>query len=141
MNTFTYSKLIIFAKDLVQPSSSDVGIDLFSAYEYIIPPHDRVLCETDIQIQLPIGTYGKIAPRSGLALNYGIDVGGVIDPGYRGNAGIILFNHSDVPYVVNIWDKIAQIICEKVRVPEIVQVVKLNENTERGRAGFGSTSR
>ena len=34
------------------------------------------MIKTDIAIQLPHGTYGRIAPRSGLALKHQIDVGG-----------------------------------------------------------------
>lgn len=46
-----------------------------------------------------IGTYGRLAPRSGLAWKNSIDVGaGVIDADYRGNVGIILFNHSDTDF-------------------------------------------
>ena len=54
---------------------------------------------TDVVVALPAGTYGRIAPRSGLALKHGIDVGaGVIDPDYRGNVGILLFNFSDTDF-------------------------------------------
>ena len=65
----------------------------FSAYDYVIPSHGKVLAKTDIQIELPDGCYGRVAPRSGLAHKHFIDVGaGVIDQDYRGNVGVILFN-------------------------------------------------
>ena len=49
--------------------------------------------KTDIQIALPSGCYGRVAPRSGLAAKHFIDVGaGVIDEDYRGNVGVVLFN-------------------------------------------------
>uniref|UniRef100_A0A4W3GEU8 dUTP diphosphatase n=1 Tax=Callorhinchus milii TaxID=7868 RepID=A0A4W3GEU8_CALMI len=47
-----------------------------SAYDYIIPPQDKAIVKTDIQIALPPGCYGRVAPRSGLASKYFIDVGG-----------------------------------------------------------------
>ena len=59
-----------------------VGIDLFSAKAMIIPSRDRVLAPTDIAVELPKGTYGRIAPRSGMGVKYLIGVGGgVIDFG------------------------------------------------------------
>jgi len=65
----------------------------FSAYDYTIPALGKVLAKTDIQIALPDGCYGRVAPRSGLAHKHFIDVGaGVIDQDYRGNVGVILFN-------------------------------------------------
>ena len=55
------------------------------------------MISTDLSIQLPKSTYGRIAPRSGLALNLFIGVGaGVVDPDYEGNVGVVLFNHSNV---------------------------------------------
>jgi dUTP pyrophosphatase len=42
------------------------------------------LVPTGIAMAIPSGCYGRIAPRSGLAVKYGIHVGaGVIDPDYR----------------------------------------------------------
>lgn len=61
----------------------------------------KELVKTDIQIKVPFGTYGGVAPRSGLTWKNSIDVGaGVIDQVYRGNVIIILFNHSDVDFEV-----------------------------------------
>ena len=74
-----------------------VGYDLFSPLEAIIQPQSQCLIPTDLSIQLPKSTYGRIAPRSGLALNFFIGVGaGVVDPDYEGNVGVVLFNHSNV---------------------------------------------
>ena len=77
---------------------------LFSAYDYIIPPKGKVLAKTDLQIQLPNGCYGRVAPRSGLAHKHFIDVGaGVIDQDYRGNVGVILFNFGDQEFKGNLF--------------------------------------
>lgn len=55
-----------------------------SAYEYTVPAHGKELVKTDLQIAVPENTYGRIAPRSGLAWKNHIDVGaGVIDADYR----------------------------------------------------------
>ena len=95
--------------------------------------------KTDIRIKLPTGTYGRIAPRSGLAIKFQIDIGaGVIDEDYRGNVGVILINHSDDDFPVKKGDRIAQLICEKIIYPEI-KVVEQVDSTKRGNKGFGST--
>ena len=55
-----------------------------------------------IQVALPDGCYGRIAPRSGLAYKKGIDVGaGVVDQDYRGNVGVILFNFGEEEFKVD----------------------------------------
>ncbi|CAG2214482.1 unnamed protein product [Mytilus edulis] len=94
---------------------------------------------TDIQIALPEGCYGRVAPRSGLAAKHFIDVGaGVIDQDYRGNVGVIMFNFGEQEFVVNKGDRIAQLICERIYIPELEECENLNA-TERGDGGFGST--
>jgi dUTP pyrophosphatase len=48
---------------------------------------------------VPHGTYGRVAPRSGLAAKHFIDVGaGVIDEDYRGEVLVLLFNHNDTDF-------------------------------------------
>jgi len=95
-----------------------------------VPARGYVLISTDLQIQLPEGCYGRIALRSGLALQHHIDiVGGVIDQDYRGKLCVILFNHSDVPYAVSRGDRIAQLICERIYYPTLkeVQILDITE--------------
>lgn len=115
--------------------------DVIIAYEYIVPPNGKELIKTDLQIEVPENTYGRIAPRSGLAWKHHIDVGaGVIDADYRGNVGVVLFNHSNEPFKISPGDRIAQLICEKIIYPELQEVNNL-DNTDRGDGGFGSTGK
>ena len=122
-------------------SKQAAGIDLYSAYEYILPPNERILVKTDIQITLPDGCYGRIAPRSGLAYKHFLDVfGGVIDRDYRGNIVIILVNFGKEEYKINKGDRVAQLILERIFSPFLKEVPLLKQ-TERGEAGFGSTGK
>ena len=85
-------------------------------------------------IQLPTGYCGHIAPRSGLALHHRIDIGGgIVDEDYRGNLGVILYNHSEIPFKVSRGDRIAQFICQKICYPILEEVLDL---TKRGEGGF-----
>lgn len=129
------------AHTLKRGTLNSAGLDLCSAYDYTISPMSRTMINTDISITLPPGTYGRIAPRSGLAKNYGIDVfAGVIDPDYTGPIGVILYN-SDAsnPFQIKAGDRIAQLILEKYESDIIVESVGKLSATERGSGGFGST--
>ncbi|XP_030045265.1 deoxyuridine 5'-triphosphate nucleotidohydrolase, mitochondrial, partial [Microcaecilia unicolor] len=109
------------------------------AYDYVIPAMDKAVVNTDIQIALPSGFYGRVAPRSGLAAKHFIDVGaGVIDEDYRGNVGVVLFNFGKESFKVKKGDRVAQLICERICYPELEELKGLDE-TDRGAGGFGST--
>ena len=104
-------------------STRAAGLDLYSAYDLTVPARGLVSVGTDLQIQLPEGFYGRIAPRSGLALHHHIDFGaGVINEDYRGNVAVILFNHSNKLFVINRGDRVAELICEKVYFPILEEV-------------------
>ncbi|NWX37819.1 DUT protein, partial [Notiomystis cincta] len=122
-------------------SARAAGYDLYSAYDCVIPPMEKAVVKTDIQIALPSGCYGRVAPRSGLAAKHFIDVGaGVIDEDYRGNVGVVLFNFGKETFEVKKGDRIAQLICERIYYPELEEVETLDD-TERGEGGFGSTGK
>lgn len=122
-------------------SAFSAGYDLHSTDEVTIAAGGRAKISTGIAIALPPYTYGRVAPRSSLAYSAGIDVGaGVIDEDYRGEVCVILFNHGDEPFKVNVGDRIAQLIIHVISTPETVVVDELDW-TVRGAAGFGSTGR
>lgn len=112
----------------------DAGLDLSSAADVVIESRGHALVPTDIAVALPAGTYGRVAPRSGLTLEHGLDVGaGVVDCTYRDALGVILFNHTELNYYVAQGDCIAQLIIERIANLEPVQVSRLPGSTCSGR--------
>ena len=115
------------------------GYDLCAAHDCTIPAGGKGLVKTGLSISFPVGLYARIAPRSGLALKKFIDVGaGVVDSDYRGDVGVVLFNHGDQEFQVKMGDRIAQLILEKIDTPP-VEEVQGHDSTVRGTGGFGST--
>ncbi|XP_044139202.1 deoxyuridine 5'-triphosphate nucleotidohydrolase, mitochondrial [Bufo gargarizans] len=134
-----FAKLSEHASTPTRGSARAAGYDLYSAYDYEIGPQDKAIVKTDIQIAVPSGCYGRVAPRSGLAAKNFIDVGaGVIDEDYRGNVGVVLFNFGKEPFAVKKGDRVAQLICERIFYPALEEV-KVLDDTVRGAGGFGST--
>lgn len=142
-----------------QKHNGDAGWDLYSTERIVINPFGRALVPTGIKLSIPRGWYGRIAPRSGMAFNNGIDVmAGVIDHSYTGEVGVLLINLNMIgevisgndaqsflfgsknAYTINPGDKIAQIIFEKIAEPEFEILSELNA-TSRGAGGFGSTGK
>ncbi|VDN59969.1 unnamed protein product [Dracunculus medinensis] len=115
------------------------GADLYSAQDCVVPAKGKYCVSTDLQLEIPQGYYGRVAPRSGLALKNFIDVGaGVIDSDYRGILKVLLFNFDSDDFQVRKGDRIAQIIIERIAHGEFIEVNRLIE-TDRNMSGFGST--
>jgi len=137
------TKLIPNAQLPIRGSSNAAGYDLFSTDSYVVLPGRRVVVSTGIAIKLPVGTYGSIRPRSGLAVKHGLDtLAGVIDPDYTGEVKVVLQNlDMQQPFVIRPGYRIAQLILENYTVADVVEVPTEFTGlvTERGAAGFGST--
>ena len=129
-------------KDAVIPerkTDGAAGYDISSLEDCVVPPWGKALIKTGVAVRLPQGTYGRLAPRSGLALQHSIDVGaGVIDPDYTGELGVILFNHSNQQFVVEKGHRIAQLIIERNVTSDVVEFDQ-EDSTRRGDGGFGTT--
>lgn len=120
-------------------SALSAGHDLYAADGITVPARGKALVSTGLAIAVPAGTYGRIAPRSGLASKHSIDVGaGVIDADYRGEVKVLLFNYGGEDFKVAKGDRVAQLILERVHMAPVRQVEDL-EATLRGAGGFGST--
>lgn len=125
----------------IKNSNGEAGYDLFTIESYSLSPLERKCFKTGISVAMPIGIYGRVAPRSGLALKKGIDVmAGVIDPTYRGEIGVVLINLSDTNAEIKKGDRIAQIIFENYNNVAFIESESLPESS-REENGFGSSGR
>jgi dUTP pyrophosphatase len=122
-------------------SEFSAGYDLSSAETKVLAAGQRTIVKTDLSIACPPGTYGRVAPRSGLTVKFGIHVGaGVVDADYRGPLGVVLFNLGDKDFEIKEGDRIAQLILEEIKMVPLVDVGEAElDATERGAGGFGST--
>ena len=132
-------KLTTSAKLPERKSQGAAGYDICSDEDVKINPRESKLIKTGVAISVPEGHYGRIAPRSGFSVKKNTDIGaGVIDCDYTGEIKVFVMNHSDGTVHVTKGDAIAQLIVEKISLPEIIQVPELKK-TNRGSGGFGST--
>ena len=106
-----------------------------------LAPGARVLVPTGIAIALPQGHEAQVRPRSGMALKHSITANfGTIDPGYRGEIRVVMFNLGASDYVIEKGDRIAQLIVARYEPVEWEEVDELGES-RRGAGGFGSSGR
>lgn len=122
---------------------TDAGADLHAIKKIKIPPQECGLVPTGLKIQMPDNLEAQIRSRSGLAMRKNVFVlnsPGTIDPGYRGEIGVLLFNLGRKEFVIQQGDRIAQIVFNVICRPEFIITEKL-EGSDRGIGGFGSTGR
>lgn len=134
----TIYKLTPDAQVPYRGSPGAAGYDLFSTENHVVLPGKRAVVGTGIAMELPDGVYGRVAPRSGLSVKHGIHIGaGVVDPDYRGEVKVVVFNLGSEPYVIKPGYRIAQLILERFLQEQVV--VGDLSYTQRGDDGFGST--
>ena len=135
-----YEKLSDRAKAPKRATPGSIGLDLFTPTDIFIPAKQQVLIPTDLILVPTQGYYIRIASKSGLAFKYGLTVeGGVVDPDYRGNVGVLLRNNSDMGHTLEQGEAMAQVIMERAAMPEVVEM-KIARDTQRGDGGSGSTT-
>ena len=118
-------------------TEGSIGLDFYSPTDYIIPPHSQLLIPTQIKLQIPLGYYGRLASKSGLAILHQLHVGaGVIDLDYTGGVMVLMINAASLVYSIKKGDPIAQLILEKVSIP-ILREIKELPPTVRGAQGCG----
>jgi dUTP pyrophosphatase len=125
----------------------DAGVDLFRAHDVDLAPGQRALVGTGIAVAIPHGMVGLVHPRSGLAARVGLSIvnsPGTIDAGYRGEVKVSVINLDPAtPITIRRGDRIAQLLVQRVELPELVEVVSFDEaglaDTTRGEGGYGSS--
>jgi len=119
----------------------DSGWDLFAVEDAVIYAKSSKVIDVGLKMAyIEPGYWIRVASRSGLSFKHGILAHpGVIDNGYRGDLGVLLYNHSDREYTVHKGDKVAQLVVH-FNIDLGVDWGNI-EDTERGEKGFGSSGR
>ncbi|MDX6269183.1 MAG: dUTP pyrophosphatase [Acidobacteriota bacterium] len=123
-------------------SEHAAGLDLYALEDVTLEAcGGRAAVRTGLSVAIPQGFYGRVAPRSGLAVKHGLDVlAGVIDSDYRGELLCALVNHGRESLTLEAGQRVAQLIIEAIITPAPAWADSLDE-TARGAGGFGSTGR
>ena len=134
-----FVRLSLTAKPLARSTEGAIGYDLYTPFSFILYPKEIKLVYADIAIKVPLGHYGRIAPKSGLTLKHHVTVlAGVVDPDFTGNVGIVLHNLStDTKFTRLVGQPIGQLILEVASIFPTLEVGELLI-TARGPYGFGS---
>jgi dUTP pyrophosphatase len=126
-------------------SANAAGMDLraFTDAEIVLKPFQRQLIPTGLHIELPQGFEAQIRPRSGLAFKHGISIvnsPGTIDADYRGEIKVLLINLSNIDFVIQNGDRIAQMVVAKHETVTWEDAAQLSD-TVRGEGGYGHTGK
>ena len=122
------------------------GYDLYACLDgenITIEPHKSAKIGTGIAAALPVGYFGAIFARSGLATKQNLrpaNCVGVVDSDYRGEFIVCLHNDSDEVRIINNGERIAQLVLMPFMEMDFIETDALDE-TERGVGGFGSTGK
>ena len=123
-------------------TQGSAGYDVASAEaDFVLEPGERRLVATGLEIELPPDVECQVRPRSGLALRHGItmpNTPATIDPDYRGELRVILWNAGSEPVPIPRGMRIAQLVFARFETPVVEEAAELSA-TDRGTGGFGST--
>lgn len=137
----------------IRASDRAIGYDVFASRVIVIgggesedfpaeiPPGGKLLIGIGIQMAIPWPFEAQVRPRSGLASKYDVELSnspGTIDPDYRGEAGVLLRNRGNTPFVIEKDMRVAQLIFSKVEIPVLEETDELPD-THRDAGGFGHT--
>jgi dUTP pyrophosphatase len=128
---------------VIKASESDLktSLDEFFDKKIVVNPHSTVMVPTGIAVSIDPGYVGYVFARSGIASKQSlspVNGVGVIDSAYRGEIKVPLHNHSDKRQIIDVGERIAQLVIQPISLCTPVEVKELDE-TDRGVGGFGSS--
>lgn len=125
----------------IRVHKTDAGMDIRAKEAQIVPARESAVFHTGVHIKLPEGTCGIMVSKSGLNVKHDITSTGLIDEGYNGEIVVKLINHGGYDYKVEAGDKISQLVIIPVLYEDIEIVDDLEQVSERGSDGFGSSGK
>lgn len=138
MNQVKVKRLFPDAQLPTRAYPNEAGADLYSRENIIVSPGEGAKVSTGVAFDIPIGHYAQMHTRSSMAKKGWAVVGGVCDCSYKGEYFVVLRNISDSTLIINVGDRIAQVVIYPIVTPEIVETDDIG-TSERQEGGFGST--
>jgi len=139
--TLKFKKTNANAKLPTKNNESDTGFDVYCVEDKKIPARGSAVVDVGLEFAyITPGYWVRVEGRSGMGFKHSVSPHpGIIDSGYRGNAGIKLYNNTDIEYEVWTGERIAQFVVYKnydVSIEEGDTV-----ESDRGASGFGSSGK
>lgn len=125
----------------IRAHDTDAGLDIRSMHRQWVFAHSGAIFHTGVHVELPKHTCGLLVSKSGLNTKEDITSTGLIDEGYTGEIVVKLYNHGDKNYLVKAGDKISQLVILPVLYEDVEIVDNIDETSDRGSDGFGSSGR
>lgn len=141
MPVLKFEKTHESAKLPTKSHESDTGYDVYSIEDKTIPARSSAVVGVGLKFaDIPEGYWIKVESRSGLGFKHGITAHpGIIDNGYRGDAGIKLYNLTDTEYQIKAGERIAQFVVY-MNIGMQVEWGTVQKSA-RGEKGFGSSGK
>jgi deoxyuridine 5'-triphosphate nucleotidohydrolase len=141
MPVLKFEKTHELAKLPTKNHESDTGYDVYSIEDKVVPARGSAVVGVGLKFaDIPEGYWVKVESRSGLGFKHGITAHpGIIDNGYRGDAGIKLYNLTDTEYQIKAGDRIAQFVVY-MNIGMQVEWGTVQDSA-RGEKGFGSSGK
>ncbi len=127
-------------------TAGSAGLDIRACLDapLTLAPGDTQLIPSGIAIHLGDASLAAVLiPRSGLGHKHGVVLGnlvGLIDSDYQGQVFVSCWNRGKESFVVNPFERIAQLVVVPVVQVELNVVASFDESA-RGTGGFGSTGK
>jgi len=120
---------------------TDAGYDLVATHNAVVWPHTVCNLDTGWDVKVPAGFWGSIKTRSSTFKRRKLLVlEGVIDSGYTGPLGVLVFNPTFIPKFIKKGERLAQLIILPMSI-HLFEIVQQMPVTDRGPNGFGATGR
>jgi dUTP pyrophosphatase len=121
-------------------AGEDAGLDLRAVEAITLRPGEAQSVPTGLAVEIPQGYEGQVRPRSGMCLKHSVTANfGTVDPGYRGEIRVVVFNFGSAEYAIQVGDRIAQLVLARYE-PIAWEEGELGESA-RGVRGFGSSGK
>lgn len=124
---------------LIKGHDTDSGYDLKTKYAFKLLPNQTKLIPTSLYLELNKNIEAQVRPKSSISAKGILVHFGTVDSDYRGEVQVVMQNLNQHGVEFEAGQKIAQIVFNEKTEVVLEQTEDIENNTERGIGGFGST--